>query len=102
MSATFHPIMKWSQTKSDVSIVVDARDIKNEKIDIEEKKLRVEYHESDKHYLQEFELNTEVDKEKSKIHKTPFCITITLSKKKEEFWKHLSTNDKMIKNLQVD
>lgn len=96
------PFLKWSQNKTKVTLLVDARDIKDEKIDIAATKLTIDFTESGKHYFQELALKEEVSAEKSGYKKSPHHTTITLVKAKEGFWKGLTPNDKQFVNLAVD
>ena len=103
MATALHPILTWSQNKNDITIKIDVRDLKGEKIIIEEKHLSINYSEGQKNYAQEIDLSSEVDTEKSKYTVSGFCTTILLVKKTSGvFWKSLSTNDKAMKNLKVD
>ena len=98
----FHPSLKWSQNKTTLTILVDVRDLKDEKIVIDTKKVTIDYNEGSKHYYEELNLKDEVDKEKSTYSKTGFNATIKLIKAKEGFWKGCTENDKAIANLKVD
>ena len=98
----FHPILKWSQTKTNITIQVDVRDLKDEKITIDEKKVVIDYNENGNHYYEELNLKDEIDAEKSSYSKSGFNTSIELVKKNEGFWKSLTTNDKAIPNLKID
>ena len=98
----FHPVLQWSQTKTNLTVQVDVRDLKDEKITIENKKITIDYVESGKHYYEELNLKDEIDAEKSTYVKTGFHTTLDLVKKSEGFWKSLTVNDKAIPNLKVD
>ena len=47
-------------------------------------------------------LNGAIDTEKSSFSETGYCISIKLVKKEGKFWKFLTDNDKLYKNVKVD
>lgn len=98
----FHPALQWSQTKTTITITIDVRDLKNEKIKIDNNKITVDYQENDKHFYQELDLKDEIDSEKSNYIITGFRTTLNIVKKNEGFWKSLTLNDKSVPNLKVD
>jgi len=101
-TTTLHPFMKWSQDKKSLTIIIDARDLKNETIEVTSTGLNIEYHEDGKHYKENLVFREEVDAEKAKVSKTAFCATVHIPKKTEGTWKSLTTNDKAHGNLKVD
>ena len=100
--ANLRPTLKWSQKKNTLNIAVDARDMKGEKITIEEKRVVIDYPEGGKRFYEELPLRDEIDAEKSTYVKTGFHCEIQLVKKTEGFWKGVTENDKKIPNLKVD
>lgn len=102
MSKALHPFLKWSQNKSTATVIVDAQDIKEDKIAVGKQSLSIEFLEAGKAYKQELALKEEVDEAKSTVTKHPHQTTIKLVKAKEGFWKGLTANDKQFANLSVD
>ena len=60
---TLHPNLKWFQTKTTLNLIVDHRDVKGEKINIESSKISIEFSGPSGNYSQELPLLHEVDKE---------------------------------------
>ena len=97
-----HPFLKWYEDKSKVYIIIDARDLKDEKIDSKEDSLFIEFHESGKLYKAELYLRQAIDSSKTSITKTNFCVTLVLTKKETGKWNSLTKNDKAVPNLKFD
>ena len=55
--------MKWYETETHAFVTIDHRDVKDEKINFEQKKLTIESPEGDKTFKQELELREEIDVE---------------------------------------
>ena len=96
------PIMKWSQNKNQLMLTIDARDIKEEVINITKDKVSIQFMESNKAYKAEMTMKAELDEEKSSWKKNPHSTVLTLVKKAEGFWKGLTENDKKIPTLSFD
>ena len=94
--------MKWHEDKAKAFISIDARDLKDEKIEITSNRITIDYVENGKHYKADLQLKNEVDETKSFVSKTAFCATIVLVKKEEKKWNYLTVNDKAIANLKYD
>ena len=94
--------MKWYQHKDDLYITVDHRDVKGEKITFENNKINICFKEGDDDYQQELTLLKEIDPEKSNYTVAGYCINIHVVKKESGFWKFLTENDKLNKNIKVD
>ena len=94
--------MKWFQDKKNITIVIDARDLKNEKIEVTGNELNIDFQEDNKHYKELIVFKEEIDAEKVKVSKTNFCATVVIPKKNEGMWKSLTANDKAHGNLKVD
>lgn len=99
-----HPILKWTQTKEKITITVELRDIKNEKVDFSNGTHFSFSGDSDnKQYAQELELFGEVVPSESSYKKLDLHIVVTLVKKeKGPFWKRLHKDLNKYNNIQVD
>ena len=47
---TFLPSIKWTEDKHSVKMTIDARDVKDEKIEIHEKEIVIDFSENNKFY----------------------------------------------------
>ncbi len=101
-STTFKPNIKWYQNKDTVSFEIDHRDIQNENIKIEPNQVSINFKLDNKDYEDVLELFSEIDEVKSSIAKFGYSITVHLKKKENGFWKHLTKNDKLKRNIKVD
>ena len=93
--------MKWSENRQHLRLLLDLRDIKNEKVTIEPTKLTITCESWNKTYSETLELLKEVDTEKSSHNKTAFRLEVMLIKKEKDKWNKVTANDKKYR-LKVD
>jgi len=100
--STLRAPMKWSENRNQLRILVDLRDVKEEKVTFESNKLSFSLESWKKSYKEEMELLKEIDTEKSSYNKTAFRLEILLIKKEKDKWNKITANDKKFPSLKVD
>lgn len=99
-----HPQIKWAQRKDRIFLEVQLRDIKDEKIELNENSLTFSG-DSDKHkYGFSFEFHSSINKEESKWTKTGFHLLFVLEKHdgNAPFWPRLLKNKDKNQYINVD
>lgn len=99
---TLKPNLKWFQTKENISVEIDHRDIKGQSIQIENDKITIKFSLNGTQYEDSLDLFENIKSEESKEIDTGYQIKILLIKNTPQFWKYLTKNDKTRKNIKVD
>eukprot|EP01027_Heterolobosea_sp_BB2_P007524 GEZU01011189.1.p2 GENE.GEZU01011189.1~~GEZU01011189.1.p2 ORF type:complete len:191 (-),score=103.62 GEZU01011189.1:33-605(-) len=100
------PPVLWAQRRDKVFLTVDVADAKNDKINLDDKKLTVSFTggPDQKEFLLELEFFEDIDPASSKYVVTPRNIAFQLAKKetKEEHWPRLLKDKAKHPNISID
>eukprot|EP01016_Furgasonia_blochmanni_P021320 TRINITY_DN235_c0_g1_i1.p1 TRINITY_DN235_c0_g1~~TRINITY_DN235_c0_g1_i1.p1 ORF type:complete len:230 (+),score=85.65 TRINITY_DN235_c0_g1_i1:67-756(+) len=103
-TTTIAPPIKWAQRKDKLFVTIEARDIKDEKVDlIAPNQLRFVGTSDNQKYDYTLEFFGDIDVEKSKWNKLGLHLQLDIAKKESgPHWKRLTKEDKKFNNISID